>query len=564
MWHAVEPETPLVKGWPLDAMSEHLQAVSNGDIKRLLINVFPGACKSLTTNVFWPAFIWGPDNKPAKRFIAASYSQKLTIRDNIRFRQIIMSDLYKELWGDRFGPSKDKFTTIEVGNDKLGWKLAGSVGSAMTGFRGDFILLDDPNSVQEAESDSIRESTNDWFRETLPTRLNSAKDSAIVVIQQRTHQTDISGTILDLGLDYTHLSIPAEYDSQRNCVTVIKRDKDGKAVDWWADPRGLDDDGYELTGGDLDAADGALAWPERFPKSELVKLEAALGPYAYSGQFQQIPSPRGGGIFKTDWWRSWPPQDWDDIQRAQYARKMPDFSYIVAALDPALTEKQENDYSALTIWGVWQLPPGIARTTTLSFDGTGGLRVQNPDEPKIMLRFAWQKRLQLHGPKEEKPEHLTAQEWSSPKWLEQRQKEWGLVEWVAHTCRVYKVDHLLIENKAGGQHVVSELQRLLSQWDFGVSPVDPGRQDKVARAHSVVHLFSNGIIYAPTEMSWFEDLQLQAARFPRAKNDDLVDSMIIALQHLRDTRHALRSEEVVADYEDELRAPGRSRPLYPV
>src|SRR4030095_12475388 len=102
-WDIVEPARPLIEGWPLECVCEHLEAVTAGQIKRLLLNVPPGFMKSLLTNVFWTAFEWGPMGMPWLRYIAASYSQSLTIRDNVRFRNIIMCPLYREQWGDVFG-----------------------------------------------------------------------------------------------------------------------------------------------------------------------------------------------------------------------------------------------------------------------------------------------------------------------------------------------------------------------------------------------------------------------------------------------------------------------------
>src|SRR5271169_3880556 len=98
-WDVLEPETAFVDGWPLWAMVEHLEAVTFGEIKRLLINVFPGAMKSLLTDCFWPAWEWGPMGKAHYRYVTFSYSQMLTMRDNDRFRSLITSPKYQTLYG---------------------------------------------------------------------------------------------------------------------------------------------------------------------------------------------------------------------------------------------------------------------------------------------------------------------------------------------------------------------------------------------------------------------------------------------------------------------------------
>jgi hypothetical protein len=102
-WHTLEPKSrPLVEGWPLEAICLHLEAVTFGDIKRLLINVPPGFMKSLLTDVFWPAWEWGPMNMPYLRHLAFSYAQDLTTRDNNKLVNLVCSPQYRALWGERF------------------------------------------------------------------------------------------------------------------------------------------------------------------------------------------------------------------------------------------------------------------------------------------------------------------------------------------------------------------------------------------------------------------------------------------------------------------------------
>lgn len=502
-WPIVEPARPLIEGWPLEAICEHLEAVSYGDIRRLLMNVPPGFMKSLLTNVFFPAWEWGPRGMPWLRYIAASYSQALTIRDNVRFRNIIMSAPYREQWGDVFGPSRDAFSVLKVANDKTGWKLATSVGGVGTGERGNRFVIDDGNSVAEAESQAVTESTNQWFTEVVPTRLNSLDDDVIINIQQRTGELDISGVILSRDMGYVHLMIPMEYDSARPCSTSIG----------WSDPRD---------------EDGELAWEGRFSANAVATLKRDMGPYAVAGQLQQRPSPRGGGIFKRTWWELWESPD----------GKFPTLQYIVASLDPAYTEKQENDPSGFTIWG--------------SF-------LDRQGNSKVILMNAWLKRLELHG---RDVERMPGE--GDASYLRRAQKDWGLVEWVAHSCKRFKVDRLLIEAKASGITVAQEIKRLYSNEGWGVQLIDPKGQDKVARAYAVQSLFADGMIYAP-DREWAELVIEEAEAFKAgAPRDNLVDSMTQALKHLRDGGMAIRREEKAAEDQEAMRHYSTPSPLYPV
>src|SRR5262249_35008565 len=159
-------------GWPLWAMCEHLEAVDAGEITRLLINIPPGHMKSLLTDVFFPAWQWGPRGKAHHRFIAFSYSAHLTERDNDRFRVLITSSEYQKLYGPLAtrieqgertetvkGVELRNKTTLKVMNTATGWKLASSVGGVGTGERADILIVDDPHNVTQAESEQVRGET---------------------------------------------------------------------------------------------------------------------------------------------------------------------------------------------------------------------------------------------------------------------------------------------------------------------------------------------------------------------------------------------------------------------
>lgn len=464
-WDVLEPSSPLVWGWPLDAMIIHLEAVTNGDIKRLLMNVPPGFMKSLLVSVFWPAWEWGPRGMPNLRYISTSYSSSLTERDNRRFRMLIMSDKYQRRWGHICTPSKDQFNVIMVANQQTGWKLAASIGSATTGHRGDRVLIDDANSVAEAESQAVMESTNTYLREVLPNRLNNMSEGVIVNIQQRTGENDASATLIGLDVGYDCVVIPMEYDFYR-----------GKTSIGWEDPR------TEV---------GHLAWPERFPREVVDNLRKTMGPYAWAGQYQQSPAPRGGGIFKRDWWQLWPPEGYPDDAKLVF----PDMEYIIVSVDTAYTAKQENDYSACVMLGIWR--------------DRGKL-------PRVMLMKAWQEKLEFHA----------------------------LVEKIIDTCRRKgsPVDALVIEAKASGLSVGQEIKRLVREEEFAIHLVNPGAQDKVARAYSVQHLFSNGVVYAP-DRKYADMVIMQAETFPKGKNDDVVDALVQGVSFLRKIGLAVLAEE---------------------
>lgn len=271
-WPVLEPTSELKWGWSLDAVCEHLEAVTRGEILRLLMNVPPGCMKSLLTGVLWPSWEWGPKGLPGMRYLGTAHKQDLAVRDNLKARRLIQSAWYQQRWPIKLTGDQNAKTKFE--NDSTGFREAMAFGS-MTGSRGDRVLLDDPLSVDHANSDADLKSAEITFTEALPTRVNN-DESAIVVIMQRLNEKDTSGIIIKRDLGYTHLCLPMRFEEERRCVTSIG----------FRDPR---------------TVDGELLFPERFPETTVKALEKTMGSYAAAGQLQQRPAPRDGGMFKRAW-----------------------------------------------------------------------------------------------------------------------------------------------------------------------------------------------------------------------------------------------------------------------
>lgn len=271
-WHVIEPTQPYVHGWHIDALAQHLEAVTAGDINRLLINIPPGTMKSLVTGVFWPAWEWGPKARPSNRYVAASHSEDFSIRDTLKMRRLVSSEWYQKRWPIML--SRDQNEKKKFENQSTGFRQAMAMKS-LTGTRGDRVLLDDPHSIEGAISEADRTTTLRVFKETVPTRLNNPDKSAIVVVMQRIHEEDVSGLILAEDLGYVHLCLPMEFEPDRRCVTKIG----------FADPR---------------TEPNELLFPARFSREVVERDKKVMGELAVAGQFQQRPAPRGGLLFKPD------------------------------------------------------------------------------------------------------------------------------------------------------------------------------------------------------------------------------------------------------------------------
>ena len=313
-WPTVEPGVKFVESWHIETICEHLEAITAGEIRKLLINIPPRHSKSTIVSVIWPMWEWLTD--PAHKYLCASYSGNLSIRDNLKARRLVQSPWYQERWGHMFKLSGDQNAKQRFENDKTGYRLATSVGGTATGEGGSRLILDDPHSAQEAQSDVIRQSALEWFDVVWSTRLNDPKKDAMVTVMQRLHERDISGhTLEDIG-GWEHLMIPAEWDG-------VKR----KTFLGPYDPR---------------KKKGDLICPERFGVKEITELKQLLGTYGTAGQLQQDPTPSEGGILKTAHIQMWP-----------HEKALPHFEYILQSYDCAFTEKTTGDPTACSVWAMF-------------------------------------------------------------------------------------------------------------------------------------------------------------------------------------------------------------------
>ena len=276
-WKVTEPEHPFVGNWHIDAICEHLTAVSKGQIKNLLINIPPGCMKSYLCSVLWPAWEW--TEFPYYRYLCVAYEQSVSTRDNKRCRDLITSHWYQELFPsvrlDADQNQKTRYNTTAGG-----WRISTTTGGRGLGEHPHRKIVDDPHNTKQSESVPQRQQGLDFFDRTLSTR-GVALDAATIVIMQRLHLQDLSGHILESGAErWTHLCLPMEYEPGRMSMSPIG----------WQDPR---------------TERGELLWPNMFTPEKVDLLKATLGSYASAGQLQQRPSPQEGGLVKRHWWRFW-------------------------------------------------------------------------------------------------------------------------------------------------------------------------------------------------------------------------------------------------------------------
>lgn len=348
---------------------------------------------------------------------------------------------------------------------------------------------DDPLSAKKANWESARLEANEWWDETMSSRLNDPMTGAKVVIMQRLHQDDLVGHVLDKSPEeWCQLVLPMEFDFKRLPTQI-----------GWEDPRE-----YE----------GELLWPERFPAEAVDRLKTDLGPHAAAAQLQQSPTPRGGGIVDRDWWRTW---DREAMSEAQHSKGMaaagdevlrfPMCELIIASVDTAYAQKDEDAWNALTIWGVWN---------------------DTRNRPNTVMMEAWRGRVPLRGFYPDKGDYVSPyQKYVPPVQM----KRWGLAEHIAHRCYKRKVDILLIEDKTKGKDLSDEVMRIVPFGELRIIMCNPVA-DKVARLHSTTPVFADGRVWAP-DKAWAENVINEVSQFPKSKFADFTDTVSQAISFMR-------------------------------
>lgn len=312
-WQQVEPARQFLSNWHIDAVCEHLEAVTHGQLNRLVINIPPGCMKSLLCCVFWPAWVW--TFRPESKWIFASYALGISKRDNLRMRRLVDSEWYRARWGHSFEPLDDNWGAIKFVNDRSGLRLCTSTGGTVTGEHADVQVCDDPIKPMDvtgtsAVSKTILNNCLEWWNETMSSRLVDFEKSARVVIMQRLHVHDLAGAVLKEN-GYEHLRLPMEFEAQEKCCTSIG----------FADTRSASE----------------LLWPKRFSATAVAQLKKELGPRGCAAQLQQRPTPLSGSLFEKE--------------HVQHWQHLPKLSIIVSSWDCSFKETG-NSFVVGQVWGV--------------------------------------------------------------------------------------------------------------------------------------------------------------------------------------------------------------------
>ena len=306
----LNPQTTFMASIYIELLASTLEKCRTGKTKRQIINLPPRTLKSHAASVAFPAWLLGHD--PAKQIICVSYGQDLADKHARDCRTLMSSSFYRRLFpGTVLSP--DKQSVNEFLTTSQGFRMSTSVGGVLTGRGADVIIIDDILKPEDALSETRRKAANEWYFNTLLSRLNSKENGVIIIVMQRLHQGDLIGEVTDRE-HWDMLSLPAIAEQDESYLIegplgnhLYKR-KAGEALH-----------------------------PERDSIEIYRNIREAVGEYNFQSQYQQSPASRECGVIKREWIR--------------YETAPEKMDYTLQSWDTANKGGECNDYSVCTTWG---------------------------------------------------------------------------------------------------------------------------------------------------------------------------------------------------------------------
>ena len=415
-------------------MAKKFEEIASGKLKRLIINCPPRHTKSEFASFLLPAWFLG--KFPNKKVIQTSHTAELAVGFGRKVRNLVDSEAYAKIFPN-VALRQDSKAAGRWSTNMAGEYFAIGVGGAVTGKGADLLIIDDPHSEQEATlaemSPEIYDKTYEWFTSGPRQRLQPG--GRIIVVMTRWSKRDLVGQVLKAS-------------AQR------------------------EGDEWEVIEFPAILPSGNPLWPEFWPIEELEALRNELPNSKWQSQYQQSPTSESAAIIKRDWWQIWEEDD------------PPNCEYTLMAWDTAFEANNRADYSACTLWGIFDMPDenGVSQTN-------------------IILLNAFRDRMEFPELKRRAIEN----------W-----KEW-------------QPDSVIIEKKASGAPLIYELRSM----GIPVQEFTPVRgNDKITRLNAISDIFASKRVWAPPKR-WAEEVVDEVASFPSGEHDDYVDTVSLALMRFR-------------------------------
>lgn len=359
-WHIIEPGANYVSGWHIDAICEHLQAVAlsflndaiergliqgttkPGTIRRLIINIPPRHMKSIAVAVMFPAWLW--TRMPWLRFLFASYADTLSIRDSVKCRRLIQSDWYQTKWGALIEAPQDGTPDRRV------------------------ILTGDQNQKTKFENTAfgVRQATS-------VDGIATGEGGDAIIVDDPHNVKDaqaMSGKALENVVLWWDETMPTRLNDPKTGVKIIimqrchEKDLTGHILGKEHDyvhlclPARFDREHKYFYRNDPRTEQDEPLWKNKYDDAELKSLEKDMSSYAKAGQLQQLPAPREGGMLQRSWFEIVPRSKvpplrnktrwWDMAATKKKATNDPD--YTAGAKIGAATIKNEGEDEVVNVY----------------------------------------------------------------------------------------------------------------------------------------------------------------------------------------------------------------------
>ena len=304
----LEPGGSYQQNWHILHIAHQLTRVSDGELKRMIVNIPPRHLKSICVTVAYTASVMGHD--PSRKIIALGYSSELAEELARQFRTVVESDWYRAAFPNF---QIKRATRGEIITTMHGSRYACGLDGSILGRGADLIVIDDPQKVQAAFSESERRKANSGYDNTISTRLNDKREGAIVLVMQRLHEDDLVG----------HVVTREEWEVS----TIPARAEEDQVYRIGPEPDDL-----------CHRQAGELIQPERQDEVILMAQQRLLGSMGFAAQYQQNPMPADGNAIRREWLR--------------YYETVPALDLAMVSWDTASTLHADGDWSVGTVWGL--------------------------------------------------------------------------------------------------------------------------------------------------------------------------------------------------------------------
>ena len=279
--------------------AEKLQAVADGKIKRLIINMPPRHTKSEFASYLFPTWLMGRD--PTKKIIQATHTAELAVGFGRKVKNLIENEDFQDIFPD-VKLAVDAKASGRWSTNAGGEYYAVGVGGALAGRGADLAIIDDPVSEQDALSSTALDTIYEWYTSGPRQRLQPG--GSIIIVMTRWSIRDLTAKVL------------------------AKQSE--KGADKW-----------EIVEFPAIMPSGKSLWPEYWKLEELEGVKASIPVGKWNAQYMQNPTAEEGAIIKREWWQKWEKED------------PPECNYIIQSYDTAFSKSDRADYSAVTTWGIF-------------------------------------------------------------------------------------------------------------------------------------------------------------------------------------------------------------------